>query len=154
MKSSQITGLILLILGIGIIIYGINVQNSVNYQFAKAFGSGAGNVVVMMFGGGVVAFIGLILLCVGNGQQEDTETSGQNSSQTIDLTNDENTSPTKDEYLEKALSKSDDELKEIIRQKEDYNPKLVNNAKKVLIARMTGTEIVVNKQNTDSMDGQ
>lgn len=154
MKSSQITGLILLILGIGIIIYGINVQNSVNYQFAKAFGSGAGNVVVMMFGGGVVAFIGLILLCVGNGQQEDTETSGQNSSQTVDLTNDENTSPTKDEYLEKALSKSDDELKEIIRQKEDYNPQLVHNAKKVLIARMTGTEIVVNKQNTDSMDGQ
>jgi hypothetical protein len=31
MKSSQITGLILLILGIGVIIYGINVQNSVNY---------------------------------------------------------------------------------------------------------------------------
>ena len=146
MKSSQITGLILLILGIGVIIYGINVQNSVNYQFAKAFGSGAGNVVVMMFGGGVVAFIGLILLCVGKGQQEDTETSGQNSSQTID--------PTKDEYLEKALSKSDDELKEIIRQKEDYNPQLVNSAEKVLIARMTGTEIIVNKQNTDNMNGQ
>ncbi|MCS3196630.1 hypothetical protein [Bacteroides thetaiotaomicron] len=108
----------------------------------------------MMFGGGVVAFIGLILLCVGKGQQEDTETSGQNSSQTIDLTNDENENSINDEYLGKALSKSDDELKEIIRQKEDYNPQLVNSAEKVLIARMTGTEIIVNKQNTDNMNGQ
>ena len=46
------------------------------------------------------------------------------------------------------------ELKEIIRQKEDYNPQLVNSAEKVLIARMTGTEIIVNKQNTDNMNGQ
>lgn len=46
------------------------------------------------------------------------------------------------EYIEKAQAKSDDELKDILRQKDDYNPKLVNAAEKVLHARMTGTEIV------------
>ena len=46
------------------------------------------------------------------------------------------------EYIKKAQAKSDDELKDILRQKDDYNPKLVNAAEKVLHARMTGTEIV------------
>ena len=52
------------------------------------------------------------------------------------------------EYIKKAQAKSDDELKDILRQKDDYNPKLVNAAEKVLHARMTGTEIVEEYQPT------
>ena len=49
--------------------------------------------------------------------------------------------PADKEYIEKALKKSDEELKEIIQSKEDYNPKLVKAAEKVLQARTTGEEI-------------
>ncbi len=56
--------------------------------------------------------------------------------------------PMTNEYIEKAQDKSDDELKDILRQKDDYNPKLVNAAEKVLYARITGTEIVEEYQPT------
>lgn len=52
------------------------------------------------------------------------------------------------EYIKKAQAKSDEELKDILRQKDDYNPKLVNAAEKVLQARITGTEIVEECQST------
>lgn len=46
------------------------------------------------------------------------------------------------EYIKKAQAKSDEELKDILRQKDDYNPQLVIAAEKELHARITGTEIV------------
>lgn len=67
------------------------------------------------------------------------------SQQTTYPTSSENTTTCngsiKNEYIEKAQQKSDDELEEIIRLKDDYNPRLVKAAEMVLQARVTGIEI-------------
>ncbi len=68
------------------------------------------------------------------------------TSQTMDNTNKQTTIA--NEYIKKAQAKSDEELKDILRQKDDYNPKLVDAAEKVLQARITGTEIVEEYQPT------
>lgn len=70
------------------------------------------------------------------------------TSQAPNINSAEKQMPMTNEYFKKAQAKSDDELNDILRQKDDYNPKLVHAAEKVLQARVAGTEIVEQYQPT------
>lgn len=65
METKQIIGIILLVLGIGVLIYGINVKNSFQYQLGAAFGSGNDNVALVIAGGAIIGVIGLVMVISG-----------------------------------------------------------------------------------------
>lgn len=70
-------------------------------------------------------------------------TSGNTSSTSNHTTN--SSVAVQNKYMEKAMQKSDEELKELIQQKDDYNPELIKAAEKVLLARVRGTEVVMDE---------
>lgn len=70
-------------------------------------------------------------------------TSGNTSSISNHTTN--SSVAVQNKYMEKAMQKSDEELKELIQQKDDYNPELIKAAEKVLLARVTGTALVMDE---------
>lgn len=71
MEVKQIIGIILLILGIGVVLYGINVKNSFQYQLGAAFGSGNNDVTIMIAGGVIVGAIGLVMVITGKSNKSE-----------------------------------------------------------------------------------
>lgn len=62
METKQIIGITLLVLGVGVIFYGINATNSFQYQLGALFGSNYSDLVLVIAGGGILATIGLSIL--------------------------------------------------------------------------------------------
>ncbi len=71
METKQIIGVILLVLGVGVLLYGINVTNSFQYQLGAAFGSGNNDVAVMIAGGVIVGAIGLVMVITGKSNKSE-----------------------------------------------------------------------------------
>lgn len=73
MTTKQIIGIIFLIGGVGILLYGLSLQNSLQYQFVSAFSGNTPNATAMMIGGGIGGVIGLILLLTGGSKSGETK---------------------------------------------------------------------------------
>ncbi len=67
MNKQQIIGLILLIIGVGAILYRTNAQNSFEYELSAAIGKHSTNTALLMCGG---ALAGIILLVNHKGEEQ------------------------------------------------------------------------------------
>lgn len=71
METKQIIGVILLVLGIGVVLYSINVQNSMQYQLASAFGSSDTSIPITIAGGVIAGIIGLVMVLTGKSNKSE-----------------------------------------------------------------------------------
>ena len=69
MNLKQIFGMFLLIAGVGAFIYGLSIQDSVEYKFVSAFGGDTSRVALLMIGGIVASVAGVLLLVFGRDQE-------------------------------------------------------------------------------------
>ncbi len=69
MNLKQIFGMFLLIAGVGAFIYGLSIQDSVEYKFVSAFGGDTSRVALLMIGGIVASVAGVLLLVFGRDKE-------------------------------------------------------------------------------------
>lgn len=62
MGNNKLLGVILIIAGIALAIYGNNLQNSFGYQFAGAFGRRDNSATIYIILGVVASIIGIVIL--------------------------------------------------------------------------------------------
>ena len=63
--------MLLLIGGVGAFIYGLSIQDSVEYKFVSAYGGSAPGVAMLIIGGIVAAIVGVLLLVFGRDKESD-----------------------------------------------------------------------------------
>lgn len=62
MENNKIFGVILLVIGIALAVYGLNIQNSFSSQLANAFGQKDNSAMTYIVLGVVASIVGIILL--------------------------------------------------------------------------------------------
>lgn len=72
MNLKQIFGMFLLIAGVGAFIYGLSIQDSVEYKFVSAFSGDTSRVALLMIGGIVASVAGVLLLVFGRDRNKST----------------------------------------------------------------------------------
>lgn len=73
MNLKQVFGMFLLIGGVGAFIYGLSIQDSVEYKFVSTFGGDTSRVAFLMVGGIIASIIGVLLLVFGRDKESGKE---------------------------------------------------------------------------------
>ena len=131
MTSKQIFGILLLIGGTAVILYGFSIQNSIEYEFASAFGGDTSRVVLLMAGGVIAAIAGLLLLIFGRRSERteqnvthvSAEQSSSNNSTDICLLD-------------------DSRLEDIMNNSASYRPEIVEASRRELQIRRKCNELI------------
>lgn len=72
MNKQSIIGLLLLMIAVGAILYGTNVQNSFEYELSAAIGKHSTNITILIYGGILATLSGIILLVNHKNRQSKT----------------------------------------------------------------------------------
>lgn len=72
MNLKQIFGMLLCLVGVGALVYGLSIQDSVEYKFVSAYGGSAPGVAMLIIGGIVAAIVGVLLLVFGRDRNKST----------------------------------------------------------------------------------
>ena len=70
MTAKQILGILLLIAGVAAVIYGIYIQNSIDYKIASALGADTSRVAILIVCGVIGAIAGLLLLAIKSNNRQ------------------------------------------------------------------------------------
>lgn len=73
MNLKQVFGMFLLIGGVGAFIYGLSIQDSVEYKFVSTFGGDTSRVAFLMVGGIITSIVGVLLLVFGRDKESGEE---------------------------------------------------------------------------------
>jgi len=74
MKNTAIIGFVLILLGVGLLLYGNSQNHNIGAQLMSAFGGGGGNPgTPWMIVGGILGVIGIILVIVGMSKKKSDE---------------------------------------------------------------------------------
>ena len=71
MNLKQFFGMLLCLMGVGALVYGLSIQDSVEYKFVSAYGGDTSRVALLMIGGIVAAIVGVLLLVFGRDKESD-----------------------------------------------------------------------------------
>lgn len=71
MNLKQFFGILLCLAGVGALVYGLSIQDSVEYKFVSAYGGSAPGVAMLIIGGIVAAIVGVLLLVFGRDKESD-----------------------------------------------------------------------------------
>lgn len=141
MNLKQVFGMFLLIGGVGAFIYGLSIQDSVEYKFVSTFGGDTSRVAFLMVGGIIASIVGVLLLVFGrdkeSGEERPVRTAGQprQSKDTLDV-----------------LQFDDEKLMQITESSGLYRPEIVEAGRRELELRRKCGELLPQVREKD--DGQ
>ena len=72
MNLKQIFGMLLCLVGVGALVYGLSLQDSVEYKFVSAFGGDTSRVAMLIIGGIIATIVGVLLLVFGRDRNKST----------------------------------------------------------------------------------